>query len=52
MCVYMYGHSCVMFNCQVSDLDGYTSPGPGTYNAHTTCFGSPGAPSCRPAHQF
>merc|ERR1719224_33579 len=32
---------------RVHDLNSYVTPGPGTYNAHATSFGSPGAYSCR-----
>jgi hypothetical protein len=29
------------------DLSSYVTPGPGTYNAHATSFGNPGATSCK-----
>lgn len=32
---------------RMHDLNSYVTPGPGTYNAHATSFGSPGAYSCR-----
>lgn len=32
---------------KMTDLNSYVTPGPGTYNAHATSFGSPGAYSCR-----
>jgi len=32
---------------RTNDLDSYVTPGPGTYNAHATSFGAPGAYSCR-----
>jgi len=31
---------------RVHDLSSYVTPGPGTYNAHATSFGAPGAASC------
>lgn len=32
---------------RIHDLSSYVTPGPGTYNAHATSFGSPGATSCQ-----
>merc|ERR1719191_2178299 len=32
---------------RIHDLNSYVTPGAGTYNAHATSFGSPGAYSCR-----
>jgi len=32
---------------RMHDLSSYTTPGPGTYNAHATSFGNVGAYSCR-----
>jgi len=32
---------------KMHDLNSYVTPGPGTYNAHVTSFGAPGATSCK-----